>query len=263
MDLFKLLNKKQRQTGFPRSAQMSFFLANSFMLNDVPYFAFLKKAQEPFDVIRANIVLLSLISKQSIEKYYFLNRKELMKEHKFDPKALQKETWEKYKDLPHFVNVEETFYLPIFSRVTNRIYMNSLEDLTKSPYKVLLTKFDSAVMDPFDIYGVDLYNSNFTKLVLLKRVDRDAAFLDKDSLSIYFVNKQGRLDVQIALFDKYCRHPNFENLEERALKVVDAYYEDDKEKLINTLVENKFISSRFLCKLKLEEDKINKRRAIK
>lgn len=264
MDLFKMLNKKQRRTAFESSSQMRYFLDNQVLLSEVPYFSNLKKAQNPFDVIRANVVILSLISKMKIEKLYFSQRKEILKNGgNIQPEKLQEQVIAALSDLPKFESNGDLVILPIFSKAVNRIYINNLEELRNNPYKMLLDNFDSAAIDPFDFYGVDIYNSPFTKLQLIKRHGDSAAFYDADSLSIYFVNKQGRLDVKLSLFDKYCRHPNFANIVERIIPVIEAYYEDDKEKMIQALVDNKLISSTFLHKQNKVTNDIIKRREKK
>lgn len=247
MDLFETLAKRQRHTPFSNSEQMRYFLGNAILLNDVPYFSIFQKAIEPFDVIRANIIIKSLINKKTFEKFYFRERKEVEKVgSKVDPEKLQALIKEKCANLPHIEEKESNIFLPIFSRTINQIYNNRLELLINNPYKILLKYFESAVVDPFDTYGVDVFDSSFTNLILLKRVGDEAAFYDKDSLSIFFVNNQGRLNARVALFDKDCHHPNYENIRERTAPVVDAFFDNDRERFIKALVDNKFISSRFL-----------------
>ena len=74
----------------------------------------------------------------------------------------------------------------------------------------------------------------------------DLMLVHYDTNTIYFINEQGRLDASIVLFDRYIRHPNYSHMLERIKPVVDAYFDFDREGVINALYDNGFISSHLL-----------------
>ena len=114
------------------------------------------------------------------------------------------------------------------------------------PYNGLMENFKDTVIDPFDMYGFELYNSHFSRLVKIKNVDKETAFFHYDTNTIYFINEQGRLDATIVLFDKHIRHPSYSHMLERIKPVIDAYFAFDREGFIRALRENGFISSHLL-----------------
>ncbi len=110
------------------------------------------------------------------------------------------------------------------------------------PYKKLLKDYEAALIDPFDYYGAALYDSYFTKLVILRKTKNSMAAYDYDAECIYFINEEGRLDAKIALFDKGLTKPLKNHMIPRIQKVVDAYYENDRDKMLNVLLKEKLIS---------------------
>ena len=97
------------------------------------------------------------------------------------------------------------------------------------PTTILFTEnFKDTVIDPFDAYGNELYNSHFSRLVKIRSEDKETAFFHYDTNTIYFVNEQGRLDASIVLFDRYIRHPNYSHMLTRIKPVVDAYFNFDR-----------------------------------
>ena len=144
-------------------------------------------------------------------------------------------------------------YIPFFSRSLNQIYFDEPEKLLTSPYAGLKDKFQDTVIDPFDTYGSEVYNSHFSRLVKIRQDDKEAAFFHYDTNTIYFVNEQGRLDTSIVLFDRYIRHPNYAHMLERIKPVVDAYFAFDREALIKALHENGFISNTLLNLIKFRD----------
>ena len=268
MDLFATLEKKQKKTLFERSDEMGYFLDHSAVLLDYPTFSSLRKAQSSFQIERANIVLRSLFAKEAIEKGV---KEAKTKSNGLDgpqSQAIYEETLKPIlAKLPYHLYDGEKIYIPFFSRSLNRIYVSEWGKLISSPYKRFLKNFDSIIIDPFDYYGDDLYESLFTKLVRVKKTDEGSAFYDYDAFAIYFVNKQGRLDCKCCLFDRYLKEQNRNHMMERVAPVVDAYYKGDCESFKRLLVENKLISSRLIYKINYDEvvtfSKIEKDCALK
>lgn len=265
MDLFALLEKKQSKTAFPRSSEMRFFLDYSGILADYPMFARLSKAQKTFDIIRANIVIRSIINKQTLEDAYEkavrMSKKESVeagekKDIIFTPEAL--EMIEKVRaSLPYLQDGEDRIYIPILPRTFNKIYSGDLSKLSKSPFRALLGNLDAMVIDPFDMYGDALYDSYFTKLVAIRKEKTSTAFWDIDACSIYIVNKQGRIDVTIALFDRGIRHKSPNHMMSRIVPVIDAYYDSTKLEFEKALVDNQLISSRLVYRNRYDERRLS------
>lgn len=254
MDLFATLKKKQRPSSFESSEEMAFFLANAGALSDLQYFEPLMKADSPFQIERANIVLRSLCAKQTIDKALrsAFARSEGLGERERAVLAAEA-VGPVLQKLPYHICEGQRIYLPFFSKSLNRIYAEEWEKLSKKPYKRIVNNFEAVLIDPFDYYGDDLFESLFTRLVRVKKDASGSAFYDYDSSSIYFVNRQGRLDAQCCLFDRYLKEVNRNHMMERILPAVEAYYRDDREGMKRALVDNKLISSRLIYKNNYDE----------
>ena len=254
MDLFSTLQRKQGKTPFQKSEEMAFFLANSGVLSDLAPFQRLMKADSPFLIERANIVLRSLRSKEILEKGFkeaWAKGEGLGQREK---NMLLQETLEPLlQTLPYHVCEGEKIYLPIFSKSLNRIYTSEWDKLSLSPYKRIFSNFEAVLIDPFDYYGDDLFESLFTRLVRVRKDRTGSAFYDYDSCRIYFVNPQGRLDAECCLFDRYLKEQSRSHMMERILPAVEAYYRDDCEAMKKALVENKLVSSRLMDKINYDE----------
>lgn len=260
MDLFATLQSEQRGTPFQRSEEMRFFLTYSGVLLDYPSLARFAKATQPFDVIRANILIRSLHNKTEIEEEFIRAIKEARKKQDQDPISVAVEkTREFAKRLPYMVDGARRIYVPILSRSINEVYDRSLSKLLEENYKLLLTTFNPLIIDTFDVYGNQIYDSYFTKLILIAEDEKIKAFYDYDSFSLYFVNAQGRLENQICLFDKGIVRRNTNHMVERLLPVAKAYLAFDKKEMIHWLVENKLISSTIINKINSKETNLYKR----
>ena len=252
MELFETLKKKQRFTEWNSSRENRFFLDNVGMLQKVPMFSHFVKAEEPFDIIRANIIIRAIKNKERMEKAYLGLAKPLRKAETLKEGDLSMEKLEEIrKDLPCFGKEEERIFIPILPRTVNRIYAGDMWKLEEKPYSSLLGKnvYESLVCDPFDTYGTDVYDSGFTNLIPLGKSPTTAAFYSFDSFSVYFVDrKQGRLEVELCLFDKYLKPRYLNHILERLEPVVAAYLNDDKEGMMKALVENQLVSGRLIAK---------------
>ena len=259
MDLFAKLEKKQKFTFFNAGAENRFFLARGRILTNRSSYKALSRAQKPFDIIRANIIIRALENKKTLDEAC----KEAYRQHhhadgmtEADRKAIVEAVEEAKKGLPYLAIGDDRIYVPILPRSFNHIYDKEILRLEDKQFKSLIGNgFDVMAVDPFDTYGSALFDSYFTNLILVRKHKGVAAFFDYDSLSIYFVNEQGRLDVKIALFDRYIGKRNTNHMMERIVPVVDAYFRDDREGLMHTLVQNQLVSSRLIYKISTDEKK--------
>ena len=267
MNLFQTLERKQKHTPFNAGAENRFFVSHFGMLSTSPEFKSLARAQKPFEIFRANIVLRSLINKKEIEET-FLNAVRLFKRggelSKAARVAVIKAVDEAKEGMPYMELGKQKIYIPILGRSLNAVYDTDIFRLEEKLFRIVKgAGLEALAVDPFDTYGYKVFDSYFTNLIMVKEVGNCAAFFDYDSLSIYFINYQGRLDTKIALFDRQIGKRDTNHMMERVQPVVDAYFRDDREGLMKVLVEKKLISSRLMYKISSDENrffaKIDKR----
>ncbi len=245
--IYQILSSHQKsRPSFERGKEYKYFLKNRYLLDKMPRFSFLYDSEDSyFDVMRANIIIASYRNKELIEKEYESLKKLSPKMTKEEMNKILKE---KIAPRPNLNVYGGKIYIPFFTRSLNNIYLNQTERLDESPYSTLKTSFNEALIDPFDLYGYQLYNSTFTHLVLVKENSdkTEAAFFHYDTKTIYFVNNQGRLDDKVVLFDKYIKRPNETHMLERIVPIIDAYFAFDRSKMIESLYENKFLSGKLM-----------------
>lgn len=257
MDFFETLKKKQKRTPFDRSTEMHYFLDNAGILSNVPYFSRYARVNNPFDIVRANIIIRALQNKEMIQEALT----KVYRKGSEDEKKNMKDTLSPFLEtLPYLREGKDRIFVPIFPRSTNRIYDGEFDKLKEKPYSALLSDYAEAfVTDPFDAYGYELYNSYFTKWILICKNEKEAVFYDYDSWSLYAVNSQGRLNAQIALFDRYIGRPYTNHMIERVTPVAEAYLNGNKETMIDELVDNQLISRRLIFKIYAEERRVYSR----
>ena len=257
MDLFARLEKKQHNTPFLTSDQRRFFFDNAGMLNEHPAFARYTRATKPFDIIRANIIIQSLLNKRAIERA-FANARAVYKKRQEpeDREALIMATQEAIESLPYYQEGPNRIYLPIFPRTINRIYAGEFYRLDEKNIVRFRRNFEALILDPFDTYGPELYNSYFTKLVRVTDDKNFVVYYDYDACCLYVVNSQGRLENAICFFDTGIPRKENNHMMERALPVAEAYLKGDRDLLLKTLVEKKLISSKFVLVNKADEQKL-------
>lgn len=241
--LFALLeSKKKSRSEFENGDEFKFFIDNRYLLGKFSKYSFLYDSEgDEFNVMRANIIIYGLINKSTIE----MEAKSL-KEYgqDKDPEAFNLALKERCIDLPYFSDKDLKIYIPFFTRALNEIYTLEPIKLLEDPYFNLEDNYQNSSVDAFDTYGADLFNSFFTKLVKVGTNGREIAYFHYDTNTIYIVNSQGRLDLKIVLFDRYIRKPVINHMLERITPVIEKYFENDRRGFINSLFENKFISSK-------------------
>jgi len=252
MSLFQTLREEQAKTPFFQSDEALFYYRNSYLLSDVESYNYLLKADEPFKMIRANVILRSIINKTEIEKKYRNHCKILEKE----PNAIPMKEFMSsvLAALPYIEWNDEKIFVPIFPSSLAKIYTEDHEKLVLDPYRKLLKDYETSVIDPFDYYGNALFDSYFTKLVIIKRHKNVMAAYDYDAESIYFINDEGRLDASVALFDKGLETPMKNHMIPRLQRVVDAYFEGSRASFIESLTNENFISAALSKRLMEEKE---------
>ena len=242
-----IARKAKRRTAFEQSEEYRFFLENRHFLTKISRFTHLYEPNgEPFNVMRANIVLYACLNKAVMESEADNLKGYINTNNKSNYNNFIKSYHEIISEEPYYQEEQKKIYIPFFTRSLNQIYYDEPEKLLTSPYAGLKDKYQDTVIDPFDTYGSELYNSHFSRLVKIMEGDKETAFFHYDTNTIYLVNEQGRLDATIVLFDRYIMHPNYSHMLERIRPVVEAYFNFNREELIMSLYNNGFISAHLL-----------------
>lgn len=257
MSLFEMLAKNQASTPFSRSQEQIYYNENSYRLNGLESFQYLANPVDSFGIVRANIILRSLENKEIIEK----NFKQFVKKENYDKNELEKYMENCLLSLPYLNFKDKKIYVPVFPFAISSIYSDNFLRLGEMPYKKIFKLYESILIDPFDYYGYKIFVSYFTNLVLISKKDDCAALYDYDARSIYIVNDEGRLDAKICLFDKYLTHQTLTHLTPKIEAVVDAYFADDREKLVDELEKNELISRVLVEKIHRDDSKRQRKKS--
>ena len=240
MTLYEILERKQKyRRSFSNTEEFKFFMENRHLLVAFKRFDNLYDSEEnEFDIMRANILLMGLNNKKIFEEEINNIYNHGMTDHEKFVTTLKERTI----DQPYFEADNIQIYIPFFTRALNDMYVNEPEKLLHLPYSELKDDYENACIDPFDTYGSELFNSYFTSLVKISSSKNVSAFFHYDTNSLYFINDQGRLDAKIVLFDKYMKKPAFTHMIERLTPVADAYYNNDRLRMVIALRDSKLIS---------------------
>lgn len=254
MNLYQILEQNQRFKGFADSDENLFFLKHRLLLDRFPAYRHLALASSDFEILRANIIIRAIKNKKAIEEAvaFAVNNNDVIRREK-DMSFFRKFIREKIVDLPFANDDKIHIYVPILSRVINQIYSEEFEKLLTSPYDKLTEDFETLVVDPFETYNFNLYDSLFTQFVKVYTDDQIMAVFHYDFQAIYFIDKQGRLDNKIALFDRGIRHPDFHHIIDRIRPVIAAYVANDKDAMLSALVEKRLISEKLIARIRSED----------
>lgn len=253
MNLWKTLAKYQNpKYSFSKTEEYRFFLLHRDILIKYEKFAHLYELNDnEFDIFRANIIIHSHLNKINFEAEVKSLKQYMAKTgKKFDKAKFNSALKERMVDAPYYQEDKNKIYLPFFSRSINLVYLKEPEKLLTYPYSELEGSYSESIIDPGDIYGAELFNSFFTRFVKVGTNGKEVAYFHYDTNCIYIVNSQGRLDVKIALFDKYIKKPNSSHMLERLKPVAEAYFNNDRGAFINSLLDNSFISNKMLYIIK-------------
>lgn len=252
--LFKILEEKaSKRNSFKKSEEYRFFLENRHMLEKIPSYRFLYHSEDnSFNVMRANIILYGLKNKKEIEEEVKSLSSYLNKNDKDSHIKFISTIRDRIIDLPYYLEGKNKIYIPFFTRSLNSIYLREPEKLLTFPYDKLEKEYIESFIDPYDMFSHHLYNSSFTRLILVgvSPNGKEAAYFHYDTNIIYIINSQGRLDTKIVLFDKYLKHPNYSHMLNRISPVVESYFACSRTRFIEALHSSEFISSKLLSKLR-------------
>ena len=257
MHLYEQLakNQKHHNSQLRNSEEFQYFLANRHLLNGLDMYKALVNALNEFDIIRANIVIRAIKNKKTLDEaivYAF-------KTSKMKTEDVANFIHEKMVGLPYIQQGDLKIYTPIFNRSINELYYRDFGKLLSKPYSVLFDEFASSCVDCFEMYGFALYDSLFSKFIVVRKTEKTLVLYHFDFHTIYFVDDQGRLEAKLALFDKYLRRPVKNHVIDRISPVIDAYLADDREGMYQALVNNNLISKKLIFKIKHAEFKFKRK----
>lgn len=248
--LFNILEKERNTRNYKYTDEVVFFNKFKGMLKINPYFAKYLDCENDFDIIKANIIIKAIINKEELDK--IINDTYL----KYDQSSIDeiKELIkEQVSDLPYIDYDNFKVYIPFFNKATNIVYSVENEKMKEYPYIELTKKYEPFLVEAFETYTIDVFNSLFTQLVKVDESKTTMAFYHYDFNAIFIINRQGTLDNIIYLFDKYLINPHKYNIIERIKPLIRAYYNNDLGEFVNLLYKNGFVSYyvfRKICKVK-------------
>ncbi len=262
--LYDILRKNQTKIDKSNIEECILVKKYSYLFDMFDSIATLKNSVDDFDIIRSSIVIYSILNKTTIEEFT-LNTKKTFKEINSENIPVLRQKIRKLMDskyLRNFTLNGKEIFIPIFPKSLNVIYAKEQDKLFARPYNNLIKKFNTTVIDLFETYNFNLYDSQFTRLVCLKRTNDLIACYHHDFKTLYFIDTQGRLQNKLALFDKYIFKPNLTNVINRLSLIIDAYLDNDYNALIEILHNEQFISGYMLNKIKKHRAKLLKRKGI-
>ncbi len=266
--LYSVLNKRKK-VRLHDSEEYRFYLKNAPTFSSVlSYYRFSLNETNPFRVIQANIILKAMLNKELIEsKVKQYSSEAVGNSDESRDESIKKKIWAILDEntAPYFPMEKSRIYVPIFSRSLNLIYNEECSKILEYPYNELIETPQTSCIDLFDAYPVDLYNSPFTSLILIRKDRSSSAFYHCDFETIYIINDQGRLDAEIPLFDRYIGETDQHQIIQRIEKVVEKFYENDELGFVKALHDNDFISKKTYLYLrhKMAKDYLKKDRISK
>lgn len=246
--IYQLLYKKRRKVSLASSEQYKFFIKNAPNYASIlAYYHFSLNETQPFRILQANIIIKAMMNKKLIESHIEKISLDATQEKRgSEEEYIKNKIWEVLDqgNAPYFTMDKIRIYMPIFSRSLNIIYNDECAKLLEKPYSVLVTQTKSSCIDLFDTYNLQLYDSPFTSLILIKKDKTSWAFYDPDFEVVYIINDQGRLDLEIHLFDRNIKSEEKHHTLSKLETVFTYFYETDYVNFVKALYKNKFISKK-------------------
>jgi hypothetical protein len=243
-NVFQAWKEKRR---FLKSKDGQYFLNQKRRLLRYPAFSELFFSSTIFSMLQAVIILKGLQQKAQIDDYLNIQAMVSMQTHGRIRHHLIRERF--LQDLQfsfQFLDEQQSIILPFFNRAMNFIYRHEPDKLFDYPYSRLNEDFSTSIVDAFEHYSWTLFSSSFVHLIPLQVGDSSAqAFYQPDARVVLIINKQGRLDVTISLFDSGIKRPNLHDISKRLVPALNAYFHHDRQGFIQGLLQEGFLSSKY------------------
>jgi hypothetical protein len=232
---------------FLKSKDGQYFLNQKRRLLRYPAFTDLFFSSSIFSMLQAVIILKGLQQKDQIDEYLHIQGMVSMQTHgRIKHHLIRERFLEDLKLNYHFLDGQQSIILPFFNRAMNFIYHQEPDKLFDYPYSRLNQDFSTSIVDAFEHYSWALFSSNFVHLTPLQIGDRSAqAFYQPDARVVLIINKQGRLDVTISLFDRGIKRPNLRDIDQRLTPALKAYFLHDRLGFIHGLQQEGFLSQKY------------------
>jgi len=248
MRLFKILEKESNKKFIKKSNEYKFYIENRNLLDKNSFFQKYYNCNDIFDIICANMVIESIKNKEQLDK---IIEEEYITSTERRLDNIKDEIAGKILEFPYLKVNNSKIYILFFNINTNNIYAVHSEKMVQEPYVNLANNYDAFISDPFANYGVDAFDSLFTRLVRIDECETSVAFYHYDMNAIFIINRQGGLDNIIYLFDKNIKKPKYGHIVERIRPVIKAYFNGNLNDFIYYLYRNELISYyvfRKICK---------------
>lgn len=243
--LFQHWRETQR---YLKSSDGQFYLQQRRRLWMLPSFEAYANATSLFTMIQAVIILKGLLQKETIDQYLKQQGQLSIQQHGRIKHHLIRERYLQAIHHPYqFIDQnQQPIILPFFNRALNYIYGQEPDKLYDYPYSRLEEDFSTSIIDVFEHYGWQLYQSKFVSLVPLTPQDRSTkAFYEPHARVVLMINQQGRLDAAISLFDRWIKKPDFTELKARLNLAIAPYFHNDRAGLIQQLHAQGLISTAY------------------
>lgn len=248
--VFEVLKKYRNNKFINTSEEVKFYDKYCEVLYDNNNFVKYTEINDLFDIIKSNIIIRSILNKNTIDKII----KEEINNHDFNTvEEIQNNIKNRFFNLPYMKYEDFKIYIPFFNISTNNIYSNEFFKLKEVPYNDLMKNYIYFLVDPFETYKLNIFESNFTELVKIYSDNTSSAYYHFNLRTIFIINDQGFIDNTIHIFDKKMKYVDTTNIIERIKPAIRAYYKNDIAEFIYSLNEEKLISHkvfRKLCKIK-------------
>ena len=231
-----------------KSSDGQFYLQQRRRLFQFPAFEAYANSTSLFTMIQAVIILKGLLQKETIDQYLKQQGQLSIQQHGRIKHHLIRERY--LLDLHHpyqFIDQNhQPIILPFFNRALNYIYAHEPDKLYDYPYSRLEEDFSTSIIDAFEHYGWQLYQSKFASLFCLSPHDRSTkAFYEPHARVVLMINQQGRLDAAISLFDRGVKKPDLTNIEAKLNLAIAPYFNNDRAGLIHQLHAQGLISTTY------------------
>lgn len=246
--IYKMLSKYKKKNNIYQTDEYRYYAKNAMMYSSIlSYYKFTTTETQPFRIIAANIIIKAIKNKELIEHNLELFSLESTQEINVDEDSyVRNKVWALLDEnnAPYFSVEKSRIYIPIYSRTLNIIYNDECSKLLEFPYNKLLESPKTSCVDLFDTYQIDLFASPFTSLILIKKDKTSAAFYHADFDTIFIINDQGRLDLEIPLYDKFMKNFDRHKVINKIEAVVDLFYANDYFGFAKGLYQNHLISKK-------------------
>ena len=228
--------KNDKHELLSNSSYKQFFDENFHVLEHYPWLNKYMSYESSFDLIKSTIIIKTILNKKQIEMYsQFYSEADLKIESTYNLV---------HSRLPYFIKDDIRIYVPIFKEMYNERYDRFLGSLLKLPYSSLKDDFEDRTIDCFDYYNCSLFNSSFTKMILISQRDNLQAYYDVELETIFIIDDQGVLEQEIPIFDNKCKDKRKSHIFDHVSSLVEAYYNCDKNAFILGLYNYGFISKK-------------------